>query len=130
MQKFQKRKNLKIEDYYAIRENCKSCVGRRSAQHQRQSQSAGNHSATTPTSAAGAPNMPAISNLNIVLGRGFIPADDEYATRVVIVGYDIVDKLLPNVDPIGQEIRVDGEPYTVIGVGERQGETLGVSQDN
>ena len=74
--------------------------------------------------------MPAISNLNIVLGRSFIPADDQYATRVVIVGYDIVDKLLPNVDPIGQEIRVDGEPYTVIGVGERQGETLGVSQDN
>ena len=74
--------------------------------------------------------MPAISNLNVVLGRSFIPADDQYASRVAIVGYDIVDKLLPNVDPIGQEIRVDGEPYTVIGVGERQGKTLGQSQDN
>jgi putative ABC transport system permease protein len=74
--------------------------------------------------------MPAISNLNVVLGRSFIPNDDQYASRVAIVGYDIVDKLLPNVDPLGQEIRVDGEPYTVIGVGERQGSTLGQSQDN
>ena len=28
------------------------------------------------------------------------------------------------------EIRVDGEPYTVIGLGERQGTTLGQSQDD
>ena len=49
---------------------------------------------------------------------------------MAIIGYDIVDKLLPDVDPLGKEIRVDGEPYTVIGVGERQGTTLGQSQDN
>ena len=33
-------------------------------------------------------------------------------------------------DPLGKEIRVDGEHYTVIGVGERKGKTLGQSQDN
>ncbi len=33
-------------------------------------------------------------------------------------------------DPMGKEIRVDGEHYTVIGVGERKGKTLGQSQDN
>ena len=33
-------------------------------------------------------------------------------------------------DPIGKEIRVDGIPYTIVGVGERQGKTLGQSQDN
>ena len=32
--------------------------------------------------------------------------------------------------PLGKEIRVDGEHYTVIGVGERKGKTLGQSQDN
>ena len=31
---------------------------------------------------------------------------------------------------MGKEIRVDGVPYTVIGLGEKQGKTLGQSQDN
>ena len=33
-------------------------------------------------------------------------------------------------DPIGHEIRVDGVPYTVIGLAEKQGKTLGQSQDD
>ena len=46
------------------------------------------------------------------------------------MGYDIVDNILGPGDPIGKEIRVDGIPYTIVGVGERQGKTLGQSQDN
>jgi putative ABC transport system permease protein len=34
------------------------------------------------------------------------------------------------VDPLGLELRVDGAPYTVIGVAEKQGSTFGASQDN
>ena len=34
------------------------------------------------------------------------------------------------VEPVGQELRVDGTPYTVIGVIEKQGSTFGASQDN
>jgi putative ABC transport system permease protein len=37
---------------------------------------------------------------------------------------------MPDGDPIGKEIRVDGIPYTIVGVGDRQGKTLGQSQDN
>jgi putative ABC transport system permease protein len=33
-------------------------------------------------------------------------------------------------DPLGKEIRVDGSPYTIIGVGEPQGKMLGISLDN
>ncbi len=71
-----------------------------------------------------------LNNIDIALGRGFTPADEDNATKNVIVGYDIVDNLLGDGDPIGKEIRVDGIPYTIIGVGDRQGKTLGQSQDN
>ncbi len=74
--------------------------------------------------------MLALNNIDIALGRGFTPADEEHATHDAIVGYDIVDNLLGEGDPIGKEIRVDGIPYTIVGVGERQGKTLGQSQDN
>jgi putative ABC transport system permease protein len=50
--------------------------------------------------------------------------------HVALIGPDIVDNQMGGEDPLGKEIRVDGEHYTVIGVGERKGKTLGQSQDN
>ena len=47
-----------------------------------------------------------------------------------MIGTDIVDNLMPAVDPLGKEIRVEGEVYRVIGVGKKQGKTLGQSRDN
>jgi len=52
------------------------------------------------------------------------------ANEVAIVGHDIVDNLMSGVDPVGKEIRVDGRVYRVIGVGKREGKTLGQSRDN
>ena len=49
---------------------------------------------------------------------------------MAIVGSDIEENLLKGEDPIGKEIRADGVPYTIIGLGEKQGKTLGQSQDN
>ncbi len=69
--------------------------------------------------------MLSLNNIDVAIGRGFTPADEDHATKNVIVGYDIVDNLLPDSDPIGKEIRVDGIPYTIVGVGDRQGKTLG-----
>jgi putative ABC transport system permease protein len=71
-----------------------------------------------------------LNNIDIAIGRGFTPADVDHATHDAVVGYDIVDNILGDGDPIGKEIRVDGQPYTIVGVGDRQGKTLGQSQDN
>ena len=129
-EKFQKRKKLTMEDYEAIRDTCKSCQGVGALLSNTGKVVFSNHSSDNTNIRGWSWNMPAISNLNVVLGRSFIPLDQQYGSRVAIVGYDIVDNLMPDGDPLGKEIRVDGEPYTVIGVGERQGKTLGVSQDN
>jgi len=74
--------------------------------------------------------MPEMQNINIVEGRGYTQADEDHAAHVVIIGADIEEKVLKFEDPLGKEIRVDGVPYTVIGLGEKQGSTLGQSQDN
>jgi putative ABC transport system permease protein len=129
-QKYQKRKKLTLDDYKAIRDLCKSCASVGALLNTSGKVVYSNHSSDNTDIRGWTWNMPQISNVNIALGRGFVPADEQYGTRVAVVGYDIVDKLMPNGDPIGKEIRVDGEPYTVIGVGERQGSTLGQSQDN
>jgi putative ABC transport system permease protein len=129
-EKYQKRKDIHLEDYEAIRDDCKTCVDVGALQATTGKVVYGSHSSTDTSIRGWTWNMPAMSNLNVVLGRSFTPSDQEYATHTAIIGYDIVDNLMPGMDPLGKEIRIDGEPYTVIGVGERQGKTLGQSQDN
>jgi putative ABC transport system permease protein len=127
---YQKRKVITMEQYLTLQSECTSCkevgafqssVGRIKFKAQ----------SSTDTQIRGYTMlMPEMQNLNIVEGRDFTQADDEHASHVALVGYDIYENLLKFEDPIGKEIRVDGAPYTIIGLGEKQGKTLGQSQDN
>jgi putative ABC transport system permease protein len=127
---FQKRKDVTFDDYKAILDECKSCVSV-GAQRTTTGKVVYGNKSTTDTGIRGWTwTMPQISNLNIEAGRSFTEVEDEHSTRVAIVGSDIVDNTLGPGDPLGKEIRVDGIPYTVIGVAEPQGKIMGTSLDN
>lgn len=129
--KYQKRKILRIDDYRAVRDECGSDCKEVGALLSKSTNVVHNGHSSNNTQVRGYTwTMLSLNNIDIALGRGFTPADEEHATKNVIVGYDIVDNLMGSGDPIGKEIRVDGVPYTIIGVGDRQGKTLGQSQDN
>jgi putative ABC transport system permease protein len=129
-QRYQKRKNILFPDYQYVAENCKHCTGIGAQQAVTGKIVRGTQS-TTDTSIRGYTwQMPALQNLDIAQGRGFTEADEEHASHVAIIGTDIQDHLFAGVDPLGQELRVDGTPYTVIGISEKQGSTFGASQDN
>ena len=127
---FQRRKDVTYDDYRAVLDECHSCqsVG---GQRTTTGKVVNGTRSTTDTSIRGWTwTMPALSNLNIELGRSFTQVEDEHSSPVAIVGADIVDNVLGAGDPIGKTIRVDGLEFTVIGVGERQGKMLGMSMDN
>jgi putative ABC transport system permease protein len=129
--KYKKRKDLKIDDYREVAAKCKDCASTGAMASTNNGKVVYNSHSSTDTSVRGWTwTMPPIYNINIDRGRGFVPVDEERSSRVAIIGPDIVDNQMTAVDPIGKEIRVDGSQYTVIGVGERKGKTLGQSQDN
>ena len=70
-----------------------------------------------------------IMNLKIADGRAFTPQESKAGTTVVVLGYDLAQKLFPVVNPVGHSVRIHGLPYRVIGVVERQGNLLGISLD-
>jgi putative ABC transport system permease protein len=128
--KYQKRKIIRIEDYEAIRAGCTACTEVGALLSKTTNVVHGTQSSTDTGIRGYTADMFSLNNINIALGRALTEADEEHATHDAVVGYDIVDNLLGDGDAIGKEIRVDGVPYTVVGVGERQGKTLGQSQDN
>jgi len=129
--KYQKRKVLQYEDFEAVRDECAECTEVGASFSSRTTKVSFNGHSSADTELRGITwTMVDLSNLDVVIGRGFTPTDDDVGTHNVIVGYDIVDNILGEGDPLGKEIRVDGIPYSIIGVGDRQGKTLGQSQDN
>ncbi len=60
-----------------------------------------------------------VNDWNIHAGRFYTMVDQERATDVVILGHDTAADLFGNVDPIGQEITLEGHTFTVIGTMEK-----------
>jgi putative ABC transport system permease protein len=127
---FKKRKDITYDDYRVILDRCRSCVSVGGQRRNTGRVVRGSHSTTDTEIRGWTWTMPPLSNLNIEIGRSFTEVEDTHSTHVAIVGSDIVDNVLGAGDPLGKEIRVDGAPYTVIGVGESQGKMLGRSLDN
>ena len=126
----EKRKNLEMEDFQAVADACPHCqyVGammQASGKVKRSEQSIENTNVQGIT-----PAIATIVDTDLTIGRMINNTDLENHSQVAVVGTDIVDHLLSGSDPLGQEIRIDGWTYQVIGVGKKKGKTLGQSADN
>jgi len=70
-----------------------------------------------------------IKDLSVSKGRLFSPQEDELGAAVVVIGTDIAEGYFPNLDPIGRELKLDGIPFRVVGVLDKQGSSLGFNFD-
>lgn len=67
------------------------------------------------------------AGLDIADGRAFSEAEVNRAARVVVLGNSVVDALfINNEDPLGKNVRINGQRFTVIGVLESRGSFLGL----
>ncbi len=128
-----RRKNLTLEDYFAVREGCSTCmvVGASAGGGASRGNVKYNQQVSKDSAVRGwTPSMARIYDLELISGRAITDADMNNSSNVAVIGHDIYENLFTGSDPINKEIRVDGREYRIIGVGKKEGKTLGQSRDN
>lgn len=72
-----------------------------------------------------------IRNINIAVGRRFLPSEDRARQRVAIIGLTVRNNLFDGEDPIDQRIRIGQVPFEIVGVMSPKGmDITGSDQDD
>ena len=86
-------------------------------------------SATTQATGA-TPEYGVVSNITASEGRFLTQSDIGSAARVAVIGETVATKLFPETSPIGETVRINRVPFTVIGILESKGSNLGNDNDD
>jgi len=70
-----------------------------------------------------------VKDLPIQAGRPFSAQEVRAGAPVLVIGWELSERLFEGRDPIGKEVKIRGIPYRVIGVVEKQGNLFGISLD-
>jgi len=127
----EKRKDLTLDDYYAVVQGCRHCeLVAASTRNETGHVKYGGQSISDTLIRGITPNMVTILDTDLSSGRTLNETDLSNRSAVVVIGNDIVEHLMPGTDPLGKEVRVEGWTYQVVGVAKKKGTTLGQSADN
>ncbi len=131
------RKNLTYEDALALKRLCPSMAAVSPERYYFPPQGSQATPAvvyggqdSSPDEVAGVTeDYPIANNKNLSEGRFINEGDVRRSAPVVVIGYEIARTLFPNSDPIGRIVTFSGRKYSVIGVMEKQGESMFESTD-
>lgn len=76
------------------------------------------------------PIIAEIEKVEIEKGRYFVKEENDAGSRVAFIGADIEKTLFPRSSALGEEIKIAGLPYRVVGVAVAKGTVFGQPQDN
>lgn len=74
-------------------------------------------------------NVIEIQNKDIAEGRPFTQAEEMSDRAVCFIGSDVADRFFPTRSAVGQNIKIDGRPFEVVGVAKSLGTVFGMSRD-
>ena len=77
----------------------------------------------------GSANWGVLSNTEVANGRYLTEIEVAHGVAVAVIGNDLNDQLFVGADAVGKVIKIDGRPFTVIGVAKAKGSAFGQSQD-
>lgn len=130
--KYRNRKDITLEDYFRLAALLKQAKYVGAEQWQFGKVVKYSNKETNPNISVAGITTGAIqtNSWNVDYGREIRETDVQYSNDVCMIGADVVSKIFVNVNPVGQIVRVDSKPLTVIGVIEKQPQLFGQSRDN
>jgi putative ABC transport system permease protein len=130
--KIRNRKNITIEDYYRLQKMLQEAkrVGAEQWRGGLLFKSQWDETNPNISFVGVTPEAVVTNDWTIADGRSINQDDMDHNRRVCILGTPLAKKLFPRIDPLGQEVKVDGLRLTVIGVLTPIGELFGQSRDN
>ena len=66
-----------------------------------------------------------VYDLQLDSGRWFSEVDDEQRSSVIVIGHDTSAELFPSEGPLGKEINIEGQMFTVVGVASQRKTVFG-----
>ena len=125
------RKDLTMDDAEALRTEAPSIVGVSPIRRMLSSTVRYQDKQTdTPIMFGVTPYYEFVQSQYVAAGRFVNDIDIQDRSNVVILGVDVKQALFPYEDAVDKELRIEGNPYRVIGVMEPLGNFFGQSRDN
>lgn len=131
--KIRNRKDITVEEYYRLNDKLKGVAMSVGAEQWNFGVRIKYGSEeTNPNVSISGVTIGAFSNNNWIIesGREFTQNEINSVEEVIVLGKDIANTVFDFINPVGQEIWMDGHKLRVIGVLESQGAVFGQSQDN
>jgi putative ABC transport system permease protein len=91
--------------------------------------SLGTHTMKSVDLTGGTPNWATLANTQLATGRYFSDIENNHHATVAVIGNDVKTNLFGDGDPLGKTFKIEGRPFTVIGVALPKGAVFGQSQD-
>ena len=76
------------------------------------------------------PGYEVVNSAYVETGRFLTNTDIKYRAFVAVIGPEVNETLFPGIDPIGKEILVNDDKFTVIGVMEKRQTVMGSNENN
>src|SRR5262249_15920036 len=125
----QRRKAVTMRDLQIVRAECRSCGAVGAQARQVATVHSGARKLSDVPINGYTANIATLLKVGLEGGRFFNGFEEEHASAVAVIGFDVKDQLFPGLDPIGRTVYVRGYPLRVIGLQTKQGNVLGENRD-
>ena len=125
-----KNPHLRREEYEFLQEKAQLVQGVGMQNFRRVNTAYAEHKIDGVSLRGATPNIAALTNVQATEGRFFADGENQRRAMVAFIGADLKEAFYSGSEAVGKTVKVDGRPFTVIGVGKRQGSVFGQSLDN